>query len=320
MNTKPRSSHPHFPKWVFNDDAPQSLENAAIQSGASLALLHSLLADASQNLPQQILRKRFSCAAAKNCLELEGRVVSLDDIRDSYYLARIGDEMGPDGEMLLLWRNACSINLRKRGWIDRLSVIFDHRFDHVMSLWIEETEAAGENRNPISRANAILTLVLHDVPHGETPALILTDAILARSLGWDYLLPLASRNVKRRFFQNMLPKQDSKSSLENVSLIDLHRSIALAAQDAYRYAYELAVRAAHMRTIAPKLRSKVSGAVVELFLTEDLVSPSTMLSPKIRGTNLPMTDRSALRICDRLIELAAIKEVTGRPTFRLYGL
>jgi Fic family protein len=33
-----------------------------------------------------------------------------------------------------------------------------------------------------------------------------------------------------------------------------------------------------------------------------------------------MTDRAARRFCDRLVELGVAQELTGRPTFRLYGI
>jgi len=87
-----------------------------------------------------------------------------------------------------------------------------------------------------------------------------------------------------------------------------------------RLATTLAARAAALQAVAPKLRSKGSDAAIDLFLTEDAVAPSGMLSPHIRGTMMPMTDRAARRLCDRLVELGVIKELTGRATFRLYGV
>ena len=72
--------------------------------------------------------------------------------------------------------------------------------------------------------------------------------------------------------------------------------------------------------IAPKLRAKGSDEAVSLFLSHDAVSPSGMLSPMIKGTSFVMTDRAARRLCDRLVELGVVRELTGRAAFRLYGV
>lgn len=91
-------------------------------------------------------------------------------------------------------------------------------------------------------------------------------------------------------------------------------------EETIRLARDLAPRAEALRAVAPKLRAKRSGAAVDVFLTEDAVAPASMLSPCIRGTSIPMTDRAARRFCDRLVELGVAHELTGRPTFRLYGI
>ena len=58
------------------------------------------------------------------------------------------------------------------------------------------------------------------------------------------------------------------------------------------------------------LRAKEAGDAVEMFLTRDAVAPSA----------LPLPDRTARRLCGRLVELGAVRELTGRDTFRLYEL
>lgn len=71
-------------------------------------------------------------------------------------------------------------------------------------------------------------------------------------------------------------------------------------------AADLARRAAHLNTVAPKLRAKASGEAVEMFLTRDAVAPSV----------LPLPDRASRR----LVDLGAVRELSGRDTFRLYGV
>ena len=64
--------------------------------------------------------------------------------------------------------------------------------------------------------------------------------------------------------------------------------------------------------MAPKLRAKGAGEAVAKFLTCDAVAPSALTSLN--------SDRAARRFCDRLVELSVVRELTGRDTFRLYGV
>eukprot|EP00919_Chromeraceae_sp_WS-2016_P034218 GHVR01081087.1.p3 GENE.GHVR01081087.1~~GHVR01081087.1.p3 ORF type:complete len:111 (+),score=41.07 GHVR01081087.1:314-646(+) len=89
-----------------------------------------------------------------------------------------------------------------------------------------------------------------------------------------------------------------------------HRAVVAAATEAVQLAAGLALRVAHLNAVAPKLRAKGAGAAVEMFLTCDAVAPSA----------LPLPDRAARRLCDRLVDLGAVRELTGRDTFRLYGV
>lgn len=89
-----------------------------------------------------------------------------------------------------------------------------------------------------------------------------------------------------------------------------HRALVSSAVDAVRLSTDLARRAAHLKAVAPKLRAKGAEAAVAMFLTQDAVAPAA----------LPLPDRSARRLCDRLVDLGAVRELTGRDTFRLYGI
>ena len=67
-----------------------------------------------------------------------------------------------------------------------------------------------------------------------------------------------------------------------------------------------------MLGVAPKLRAKAADLVVVRLLSDDAI----VASDKIAG----MSDRGLRRLFDRLVELGAVRELSGRPTFRIYGL
>ena len=301
---------PILPSWVFDRQVPDCLEDAGFSSGAALSLLHVLLNDPTIGVPVELLRSRLSLRAAVHCSKIEGRGVTEADIRDAYLLTLPGDAMGPDGDMLAFWRAGTAISLRHAGFQDRLSDLLLEDMQEYLPEWIAGAEDAGAN--PVAEATSILTNMLQTFPRREAVALLCADVILAWSLGWDRPLPLFGLYVNRKTLR-------AASEREDIGLA-CHTAVAHAAQDAVRMGYDLARRAAQLCDVAPKLRSKGSDEAITLFLSEDAVLPSTMLSPTIRGSSTTMTARSARRICERLIELGVVRELTGRATFRLYGV
>jgi hypothetical protein len=89
-----------------------------------------------------------------------------------------------------------------------------------------------------------------------------------------------------------------------------HRAVVTSAADTVPMAVDLARRAARLRAVVPKLRAKGAGDAVDIFLSRDAVMPAA----------LPLSDRAARRLCDRLVELGVVRELSGRDTFRLYGI
>lgn len=306
---------PFFPKWVMDRASPQTLESAGFASGSALALLHVVLNDPNINVPSELLRNRLALRAAAHCLKLEGREQSVADIRDAYLLTAAGDAMGPAGEMLSLWKAGSSISFRQRQspetrWREHLLALLPEDMQEQLTTWMEQAEDA--SGTPVAKAASLLGKIVQIDPRQEAVALLCADAILARSLGWDHLLPLLGLHLKRGALRNAAVGEDI--------LIACHEAVARASQDTVRLAHDLARRAGHLRAVEPKLRTKGSQDAVRLFLSEDAVLPSTMLSPTIRGSSTAMTPRSARRFCERLIELGVVKELTGRASFRLYGV
>jgi Protein of unknown function (DUF1403) len=91
-------------------------------------------------------------------------------------------------------------------------------------------------------------------------------------------------------------------------------AIALAAASALDLAADLSRRAEVLLAAAPKLRAKASSKVVDMLLADDCLSSAAA------ARQAAMTDRAARRLFDRLAALCAVRELSGRPAFRLYGL
>lgn len=301
---------PVFPSWVFDRQTSDCLEDAGFSSGAALSLLHALLCEPNSRVPIGLLRNRLALRAAEHCSKIEGRGVREADLRDAYLLTVPGDSMGPDGDMFAFWRAGTAISLRRGGWQERLQALLPEVMQEHFPDWMARAEKM--QGNPVGKAASILTAIVQTFPRQEAVALLCADVSLAQSLGWDHPLALLGRHLNRKALRAASEGGDVR--------VNCHDAVARAVQDAIRLAHDLARRAARLQAIAPKLRSKGSDEAIKLFLSEDAVLPSTMLSPTIQGSNTTMTPRSARRLCERLIALGVVRELTGRATFRLYGV
>jgi hypothetical protein len=207
------------------------------------------------------------------------------------HLLRPGDLPGPAGETCLAWRRAVERSVSIKA-LDRALPTLE---PGQIAAWID----AGKGE-PVTRAAMVLEAVLTEAPRADVAALILADAALALALGWDHLVPLLAAGLKRA---------DLRKQGDDLRLA-CHRALILSAVEAVRLSADLARRVMHLKAVAPKLRAKGAGAAVEMFLTRDALAPSA----------LPLPDRAARRLCDRLVDLGAVRELTGRDTFRLYGV
>ena len=279
---------PRMPAWVTSTRA-ETLEDVAFLSGAALNHLHLVLG--RSEVPQALLRDRLALRAAEACVAFSGRPERAAELRDAVHLLRPGDLPGPAGETYIAWMRAVERPVSIKALGRALPTIEPGQ----IAAWLDAGKGA-----PVNRAAMALEAVRREAPRADEAALILTDAALAQTLGWDHVVPLLAAGLKRAD----LRKQGG----------DLrppcHRALISSAVEAVRLAGDLARRAAHLKAVAPKLRAKAAGDAVEMFLTRDAVAPSA----------LPLPDRAARRLCDRLVELGAVRELTGRDTFRLYGV
>lgn len=279
---------PRMPNWVTSARA-ETIEDVAFLSGAALNHLHHVLGRAE--VPQALLRDRLALRAAEACVAFSGRPERATELRDAVHLLRSGDLPGPAGETCLAWRRAVERPVSTKALARALPSLEPGQ----IAMWLDAGQGA-----PVSRAAMVLEAVLTATPRAETQGLILADAALAQALGWHPLVPLLASGLKRA---------DLRKRGDDLRFA-CHRALIPSAVEAVRLAADLARRARHLKAVAPKLRAKGAGDAVEMFLNRDAVAPSV----------LPLPDRAARRLCDRLVDLGAVRELTGRDTFRLYGV
>ncbi|MEM7778658.1 MAG: DUF1403 family protein [Pseudomonadota bacterium] len=281
---------PRMPCWVTSP-RPETPEDVAFLSGAALSHLHLVLS--RDDIPQTLLREQLALRAAEACVTHQGRPERAAELRDAVAFLQPGDEAGPAGEIYLSWWRAVqrpvSINALHRALPEIDADQITTRLD------------AGQGA-PVPRAASVLQAVLSDRPRDPADALLLAEAALAQAFGWSHVLPLLTLGLKRA---------DLRKTGADLRLA-CDRAIVSAAAEATQEAADLARRAARLHAVAPKLRAKGANEAVALFLTRDAVAPAALTSLR--------SDRAARRFCDRLVALGAVRELTGRDTFRLYGI
>ncbi|MFN3937043.1 MAG: DUF1403 family protein [Gemmobacter sp.] len=280
---------PALPGWVTGL-ADEPLETAAFRSGAALASL--ALAAAQPAVPQALWRDRLALAAAERCAVLAGRPERMAEMRDALHLTRPGDSPGPGGTILAQWSRAVARPISAGHLAGAVAGPGEDRIARCL-------DAPGTN--PVDRAAAAIEAVLGADVRAEVAALILADAVLSRSLGGAHLRPVLALGLRPR---------DLRLRADALRLA-CHRAAAAGVGRALPLAAELARAAARLRAVVPRLRARGAARAAELFLSRDALAPSALDF---------MSDRAARRLCDRLVALGAVRELTGRETFRLYGL
>ncbi|MEM6900241.1 MAG: DUF1403 family protein [Pseudomonadota bacterium] len=304
-----RTNLPNLPGWVTSGRA-ETLETVACRSGVALAMLDQLVCDPRHGVPVKLLANRQALTAATAISKLEGRLAREADIRDAYHLTPPGEARGPDGDLLAFWREA----VRSRaGDTGEIADLVGQNFAGEVGVWLDAGQERARTHGPLAGCVAVLRSVLETDGRAERIACLLSDVVLAQALNWKTVLPISAQRLTKASLRDLTAGGQGAELASQVRILE-------SIEETIRLARDLARRGEALRTVAPKLRAKGSAAAVALFLTEDAVAPASMLSPRIHGTSIPMTSRAARRFCDRLVELGVARELTGRPTFRLYGI
>jgi len=302
---------PKVPVWARARGDVQRDVDAGYLAGAALNSLDNLIR--ADPMWSGAWRQRLALKSASAAVRLLGRKEEESALRDTHFFRAIGDDPGPAGKVLLAWRRLAG---RSTG-LDEAAVrpVAEHlevNWDDQLAEVIANGEDLATSPRPAPLLAAELAADVHRArPDAELLAFWLADALLAKKLRWPVPVPLLIGQVNSSAFKTGEGRRRVRPGGDGWGRVVL-LAYAQAAAEACDLGSELAGRAAHLVGVAPKLRAKGADGVVKLLLEDDAV-PSSRSGARL-------TDRSARRLFERLGDLGAVRELSGRPTFRLYGL
>jgi hypothetical protein len=307
-----------FPKWARRRGAEG---NAALFAGAGLALFDAILrsgADGGAPDFAGCLRQRLALRAAETCATLSRLREDARALRDAEHLAT-GDETSPGGRLHRLFRLCTAHPARlDAATLARAVAYLDLPDVDVGTLAQSLSASLGGAPDPLSAAALSSAAVMNfcaEAPEidAEMLALWIADVALASRLGWPHSVPLLAvvllHPSLKRGAGGRRPRPLDEDWADTVA-----SAYGLAAAEAHALASDLARRAIRLATVAPKLRARGAARVVDMLLADDGVTSSAA------AARVKMSDRAARRLFDRLVLLGTARELTGRDSFRIYGL
>ncbi|WP_095204925.1 DUF1403 family protein [Mesorhizobium carmichaelinearum] len=311
--TASSAAPPAVPAWALANASAPSDADAAFNAGAALASLDGLARAQPSWAGAWRQRLALKCAAAN--MRLAGRTEDEAALRDAWHLRTPGADPGPAGTIFGAWRQLAmqppvATPERLERIVDQLGLHWDRAA--VADLCTQIDDLARSRRPAPFAAAAIAARVVAMHPDAELLAWWLADLVLAQSLRWPRPLPLLMAQAFGPSFRAEAGGRKRVRPGEEGFERAVCGALVQAAADACRLAVELSRRAEKLLTVAPKLRAKGAGEVIFLLLNEDAVSGSLTMKDLSRF--------ASRRLFERLQQLEAVRELSGRPTFRLFGL
>jgi hypothetical protein len=302
---------PKVPAWARPRGEVQRDVDAGYLAGAALNCLDNLVR--SEPLWSGVWRQRLALKSAAAATRLLGRTEEELALRDAQLFRAAGDDPGPAGKLLLAWRRLAS----RSATLDEEAVrpiadLLELRWDEALADVLTNVEDLLSSSRPAPVLAAELAAEVYRLrPDAELLAFWLADVVLAQKLRWPMPVPLLMGQVNAASFKAGEARRRIRPGGEGWPVAVL-LAYAQAAVEACDLGADLTKRAAQLLAVAPKLRAKGSAEVVELLLEDDAL-PGSWSSRKLSA-------RGARRLFERLQDLGAVREFSGRPTFRLYGL
>ncbi|KQZ87946.1 hypothetical protein ASD64_19885 [Mesorhizobium sp. Root157] len=299
--------------------ASKDIEDVALAAGAAIGALDQVVR--REEKWAGVWRQRLALTAAAVTARQAGRVEDESALRDAVLLTRPGDflSVGPAGSMLLAWRRLAARPAEELLTLKNLAVVLKEfgygPDDEVVSDLADDLRQFAAGAGMVAMLTGPL-MATDRYGFGRSVGAWFADTLLAQCLGWAYAVPLLGAEALLGI--SARPRRSVASSVATRIESDLERAKSLlaaqarAALRAIDLSAELGRRADRLLAVAPKLRAKGSALVVNRLLSNDAL----VASEEIAG----ISDRGLRRLFDRLVELGAVRELSGRATFRIYGL
>ena len=237
-------------------------------------------------------------------------------LRDAVLLTAPGDDPGPAGKIFLATQK---VSDRTGGittaFVKELAELLALGWDEQLATVPDLTEGALQSGRAAPFAVADLITAISAVrPDAEVLALVLADSVLAQKLKWPKSVSLLLTERYGRAFRTIggrgrvRPGEVAFATAICLAFVD-------ATESALRSGAEIARRSDQLLAVASKLRTKGADAVIQKLLNEDAVPASV---GSALGTNLSRW--ASTRLFDRLKSFGAVRELSGRSSFRIYGL
>ncbi|BDV36611.1 DUF1403 family protein [Methylocystis iwaonis] len=302
-----------LPRWTRSQGADSGA--AAFSTGAGLALFDQILRSGSDGAEPPFagcLRQRLALRAAESCATLSRLREDAAVLRDAEHLSG-GGETSPAGRLHSVFRLYASFPARFDSTLLRAAGLLGLNEALDAGVLAEVATTAPDPLTAAARVSA--AAMKHGAPTAdwETFVFVVADLALASRLNWARPVPLLAVAILhpslRRGAGGKRPRPTDDDWPDSVA-----RAYGLAIVEAHGLAVDLARRAQKLVSVAPMLRAKGAWRVVEMLLVDDAVTPAAAASRS------GLSDRAARRLFDRLVALGAVRELSGRDSFRIYGL